>query len=173
MPTVIPTFVDRITAPPSADSNVKWRQSASASIWAQVHESPWIGVGFGRTTTFTVEDVSQSGLVIPREQSATQDAHNGYLWLLAGGGVVTLGSFGLLLLAYAYDIWRRLRSTRDPTARALLTWSAATLVSFLLISLSSPVLSSPPTLLGIWVLLLLPSVVRLEERPTPPRALRA
>jgi hypothetical protein len=78
---------------------------------------------------------------------------------------VTLGSFALLLAAFLYDAVRRFRGTSDRIEQALVVWACVTLFSFVLAFTSSPILSEAPVVLGIWTLLILPSVVpRPEER---------
>jgi hypothetical protein len=47
------TFVERITKSRANDPSYQWRVKARAAVWPQVKESPLIGVGFGRSTTFT------------------------------------------------------------------------------------------------------------------------
>lgn len=159
-PDLVPNLVDRVSASPRADANVQWRERASAAIWEQAESSPLIGVGFGKSSYLTVFDESQSGLILPRRETLGQHGHNSYLWLLAGGGLVTLGAFLLLVATYFVDTIRRLRRTRDLHERTLLVWCMAALIGFLIPGLSGPVLGGPPLLLCIWIVLLLPSIVQ-------------
>jgi O-antigen ligase len=162
------TLVERITKSPTHDANLQVRLKATAAIWPQVRESPIIGVGFGRETIFTVEQVDKYGFPVAQLSGTIgQDPHDSYVWLLAGGGIVCLGSFGLILLAFAFDGWRRVRGAADEYERLIVVWSAATLFVFLVNALAGPVLSTPEFLLMIWTLLLLPSIVPMRRPPRP------
>jgi hypothetical protein len=163
VPDLWPSFVNRISAPPTRDANVEWRVKANRAVLAQVRESPLVGVGFGRTSYFTVDVRSSSGLTVPQRIDIEQDPHNGYLFLLAGGGVVTLGAFLLVLAAFARDAVRRYRGNRDPVARLILLWCALLLFVFLFNAASGTMFESPFDLLTIWTLLVLPAVVPREQ----------
>jgi O-antigen ligase len=156
-------FVNRVTASPSTDANYQWRQRISGAIWDQVHESPVIGVGFGRNPEVTFVITGSRGLAHERRDTKGQEGHNGFLWLLAAGGIVTLGSFLLLLAAFFVDCWQRYRRAVDDVERTLLLFCALGLVVLLVPALAGSVLGNPSELLSIWVVLLLPSVVRRRE----------
>ena len=160
-PELVDAVSNRISAPPAADANVQWRVAASRAVFEQIREQPLVGVGFGREHSFFVETESESvpGLMVPVLQTGSQDPHNGFLYLWAGGGLAALASFALILLAFIWDAVRRLRSNPDPTARLVIIWAAATLGVFLATVASGTTLSSPVDLLTIWALLVLPAVV--------------
>jgi O-antigen ligase len=159
------TLVERITKSPSHDASFQWRVKAQAAVWPQVQESPLIGVGFGRSTTFTVEQVDQYGFTVGEvDQTIEQDPHNSYIWLLASGGILSLGSFLLILLVFGADALARLRASSDKYERALIIWTVATLFVLLLNVASGPVSGDPVQLLAIWTLLVLPSVVPRRAR---------
>jgi O-antigen ligase len=166
-PSVIPDFAQRVSADQSKDANVEWRVAANRTVWAQVHESPLIGVGFGRMTSFTWNVESSSGLLVPIRDQIGQDPHDGFLFVLAGGGIVTLVPFLLILVAYSVDAVRRLRSPLDRYERLIVIWSSATLFVFLLNSASGTEFESATDLLTIWVLLLLPSIAGRRRAPAP------
>lgn len=168
-PDIFPNLVDRVTASPSRDANVLWRERVRDAVWVQVHESPLIGVGFGKEAYAEMFAVSSSGLVISRRETVHQEGHNSYLWLLAAGGLVTLGAFLLLLGAYVVDWVGRLRRAIDDDERTILLFSLYALVLFLVPGLAGPVLGTAPVLLTVWVLLLLPTVVGARARPKLPR----
>jgi O-antigen ligase len=152
---VAPTFVDRLTPELGYDASVRWREEANKAILRQFHESPVIGVGFGRGATFTLNH---------EEWVIDQDPHNGYVYLLAGGGLLLLSSFLLLVLCYAFDTWRRLRSTERREERVLVIFSALFLLTILVNAGVEPLFTYPSILLTMWALLLLPTIVPLRAR---------
>lgn len=150
-PDLGPTLVSRLTGSPTTDLSVRWREEANRAVWAQVQESPLVGVGFGRESSFTLEGV---------RYVIGQDPHNSFTWLLAGGGVFSLGSFALVLLAFVGDAWRRLRRTSESRERLIIVWSGFALLVILVNTVAGPVLSADPSMLiAMWTLLLLPSIV--------------
>jgi hypothetical protein len=152
-PELWPTLRDRLVANPTTDTSVSWRERATRAVWAQVREAPIQGVGFGQQASFTVAGTrTQVG----------QDPHNQYLYLWAGGGLLLLGSFVLLLVAYLVEYWRRFRSgTR--LDRRFVFWSMALWFVFLVNSATGVVLTTPLFLLLFWILMLLPMLVRVGE----------
>lgn len=160
------TLIERVTASPARDPSFQWRVKARAAVWPQVRESPLIGVGFGRATTFTLQQVDKFGFPVAQvEETILQDPHNSYVWLLAGGGLLALASFILIVLAFARDAWIRARRTTDKYERLVVVWAAATLFVFLLNASTGPVFGDPVLLLSIWTLLLLPSCVVRSAEP--------
>jgi O-antigen ligase len=162
-PTLEPTFVNRVLKSNGSDVNVEWRQAAAGALWQQVHESPITGVGFGKSATFRFDGTLQT---------INQDPHDSFLYLLAGGGILTLCGFLLILLTFAADAVMRLRRATDPYQRLIVLWSMAMLFVFLVNAAASPVLSDPRMLLTIWAVMLLPSSIRpaVSERVTRMRA---
>jgi O-antigen ligase len=137
-----------------SDPSVAWRQDAVHVIWQQVRASPIVGVGFGKGGEFTLHGTTY---VI------TQDPHNSFVWLAAGGGFVLIALFACLILAYVKDVLRRLRVATH-VERVLLVWSVGTFVCFVLNALAGPLFSTPSSLLAVWAMFLLPQVT------TPPAA---
>ncbi len=169
-PSLEPTFVNRVLKSNGSDVNVQWRQAAAGALWQQVHESPITGVGFGESATFRFNGTLQT---------INQDPHDSFLYLLAGGGILTLCGFLLLLLTFAVDAVMRLRRATDPYQRLIILWSMAMLFAFLVNAATSPVLSDPRMLLTIWAVMLLPSsigpaadkaVTRMRAQTAAPRA---
>jgi len=158
-PTLVSTFVHRVTASPSTDTSANWRRKAVDAVWTQVRESPVTGVGFGRTTSFT----------IGRERiSITQDPHNQFIYLWAGGGLLLLGAFVLLLIVYlAESLDRFKRGTQEE--RRLVFWVVSLWFVFLVNSATGITLTSPPLLLVFWVLMVLPTIVRKRSETVPAR----
>jgi O-antigen ligase len=153
-PTLFPTFANRISAKPSTDTSVEWRQKAISAVWTQVRESPLTGVGFGRTASFEIEGA---------RTTITQDPHDQFIYLWAGGGLVLLASFVLLLLVYLIESWRRFRGgTREE--RRLIFWAVSVWLVFVVNSATGITLTSPSLLLTFWVLMVLPMIVRRQER---------
>ena len=52
---------------------------------------------------FYIDIPDSNGFLVPFRQELGQDPHNGYLFLLAGGGIAALASFLLVLGSYAVD----------------------------------------------------------------------
>jgi hypothetical protein len=164
------TLQDRVLTSQTEEANYLWRKNARAAIWEQVHRSPVIGVGFGKDETFTVRVANRAGLLISKQQAIGQQAHNSFLWMLAGGGIPVLGGWLLLLLISVYDSWRRFRGAVDDHERALIAWCVLSLLSFSVVALSEPVFAVSPILIGTWSLILLPTVVPLRDRRRPAEA---
>jgi O-antigen ligase len=158
-PDLLDSIGNRVSAAPATDENVQWRVKASRAVFEQIREEPVFGVGFGQVSSFFIDVQSSAGWRVPVYQESGQDPHNGFLYLWAGGGLAALGGFLLLIVVFVVDAVRRYRGNHDPTARLLLLWSGATLGAFLLNTASGTTFGSPPDLLCIWALLVLPSVV--------------
>jgi O-antigen ligase len=153
-PSFLPTLGDRITASPSTDTSAQWRLKANAAVWRQVREAPVQGVGFGRPASFDLDNV---------RVSVGQDPHNQFLYLWAGGGLLLLASFVLLLAVYLVESWLRFRGATQQE-RHLIFWCVAMSFVFLVNSFTGIVLTNAPLLLTFWVLLVLPMVVRRQRR---------
>jgi O-antigen ligase len=162
-PAVVESFVDRVSTPANSDSNVDWRVAANSAVLDQVREQPLIGVGFGRPTEFWTYEYSSNGYRVPVLVQIEQDPHNGYMFLLAGGGIVTLASFFLIVGVFLLDALRRYRGALDDVERTVILWTVATLFAFLFNAASGTTFSSPVDLLTIWALLVLPAVVPLRR----------
>lgn len=146
-PRVLPTLTHRLTASPSNDTSARWRQAAVDAVFAQVRESPVTGVGFGREASFELNGV---------RVTLHQDPHDQFIYLWAGGGLLLLGSFVALLLAYLRDVWRRLR-TAGGLSRLLTIWALSLWFVFVVNTASGIILTSENLLLSFWVLMLLPA----------------
>lgn len=169
-PNLVTSFEHRISASPSQDANVIWREKANAAVFEQVRENPVFGVGFGRTSSFTINVRSSSGFLVPIRQDIEQDPHNGYLFLLAGGGLFALASFLALLAVFAGDAVRRYRAHPPGSVeRLLIAWCGALLFCFLFEAASGTMFENTDDLLAMWALLVLPGVVALPSRPRPAR----
>lgn len=170
-PGFLESAVARATSAPASDANVQWRVEANSAVVEQVREQPLIGVGFGRTTEIFVEVVDPiTGIPTTQRVEIGQDPHNGYVLLLAGGGILTLAAFLLLLGVFAVDAARRYRRTDDPIARLLILWACATLFVFLVNAASGTSFANSINILTIWALLVLPAVVRpTSDRPAERR----
>jgi O-antigen ligase len=166
-PDLVDAVDHRLSAAPSTDANVQWRVRANRAVWEQIQEQPFVGVGFGRSSEFFVDVESSSGVRVPVRQEILQDPHNGYLLLWAGGGLVALGSFLLIVVVYAWDSVRRFRWNPDPIGRLIILWSAALLFAFLVNAASGTMFGSPPDILTIWALLVLPAVVPYRGESAP------
>jgi O-antigen ligase len=161
VPAFFPTLGDRITASPSTDTSAQWRREANAAVWRQVQEAPVTGVGFGLSASF----VTSNG-----RTRVGQDPHNQFLYLWAGGGLLLLGSFVVLLMIYLLESWRRFRSGTNEERR-LIFWAVSMCFVFVVNSLTGIILTQSDLLLAFWILLVLPMAVRrhppVEERLLP------
>ncbi len=160
-PELVTSFVERVSSPPTSDANVQWRVEANKAILAQVHEQPLVGVGFGRTSEFYIDIEDSDGFMVPFREELSQDPHNGYLFLLAGGGILTLVAFIALLVTFVFDVWRRYFRNREPAARTIVLWAALSLAPVLLNTAAAPTLGNPADILNMWVFLVVPAVVVL------------
>jgi len=88
----------------------------------------------------------------------TQDPHNSYLFLWAGGGILTLASFLLLFAIFLRDSWRRYRHQAD-LPRTLIVWCVAFWFCIALNTISEPWFTQANLLLTFWILMLLPITV--------------
>ena len=143
----LPGLTKRITT--TSDASVGWRRAANAAIWEQVQDSPIVGVGFGKGASFVV------GFA---RYDITQDPHNSYLFLWAGGGILALASFLLLFVIFLRDSWRRYQHQAD-LPRTLIVWCVAFWFCIALNTLSGPWLTQANVLLTLWILMLLPMTV--------------
>jgi hypothetical protein len=159
LPDLGPTLERRLT--PVRDNSVLFREESAKAIWRQVDENPALGAGFGRVDTFRFLNET-----IPLKQ----DSHNGYMYLLAGGGAFALGTFAILLAVFVWDAWRRLQGTDDPFERTIVIWAVLAAFTFLLNAGFGALFNAPTAMLTIWTLLLLPSVVPLRPRSEPAQA---
>jgi O-antigen ligase len=148
-PSFVPGIVHRALALNSSDPSIQWRQGAVAAIWAQVRENPIFGVGFGKGASFTVNFV---------RFNITQDPHDSYLFLWAGGGILALGSFLFLFLIFIRDSWRRYR-LQSELPQVLIVWCVSFWACIALNTLVEPQLTQPNSLLVLWILMLLPTIV--------------
>ena len=104
---------------------MQWRLRANRAVLEQFREQPLFGVGFGRRSEFFIEVENETtGLPALHRAEIGQDPHNGYVFLLAGGGILALGTFALLLGTFALDVVRRYRSSSDPRSRLILIWAS-------------------------------------------------
>ena len=160
-PEFVGSVSDRLFSAPETDANVQWRLEANRAVLDQVREEPLFGVGFGRSSHFFIEIPNETtGRSTFQRVDIGQDPHNAYVFLLAGGGILALGGFALLLATFGVDAARRYRSNRDPRARLIILWACATLFAFLLNAASGTSFARPDNILTIWALLVLPAVVR-------------
>lgn len=148
-PDLFPTLQARLAGTSTDDTAVQWRTRALDSAVAGVRKEWVTGVGFGRVSRF---ELNRQVITI------RGDPHNSYAYLLAGGGVLALGSFLLLCGTYLVDSLRRLRRA-DAEGQALLIWSVATWLAFMINAATGPILADAEMLMTVWVLMALPSIV--------------
>ena len=109
----------------------------------------------GLRTTVTFE-------IAGERVTTAADPHNQFLYLWAGGGLLLLGSFVLLLVVYLLDSRGRFKiATRED--RRLIFWAVSFWFLFVVNSMTGIVLTTPPLLLVFWILMVLPMIVRPGE----------
>jgi O-antigen ligase len=153
-PGFVPRVTTRLTTVSSDDASIRWRQAANRAIWGQVQENPTFGVGFGKGATFVVDRA---------RWDITQDPHDSYLFLWAGGGIVTLGSFLILFAVFLLDSWRRYRFQPELN-RMLIAACVSIWFCFAVDALTEPRLTQANSLLALWVLMLLPTTVPYRSK---------
>ena len=153
-PGFVPRVVTRLTTVHGNDPSIGWRQAANRAIWRQVQENPTFGVGFGKKATFVVDRT---------RWEITQDPHDSYLFLWAGGGFLTLGSFLLLYVVFLADSWRRYRFQPE-LPRALIAACVSIWFCFAADTLTEPRLTQANSLLALWTLMVLPTTVPYATR---------
>jgi len=151
-PTVVPTIQSRLSGTSTNDGAIVWRERARKSVLQGVDKEWLTGVGFGRVTEFEM-----TGQIIKLHG----DPHNSFIFLLAGGGVLALGSFLVLCGTYVVDAFRRLRRA-TAEGQALIAWSLSTWFAFMINALAGPIFTVPELVMTIWILTALPSVVPLR-----------
>jgi hypothetical protein len=146
-PALLRSVVSRAMAVTAVhDRNVQWRLIENRAVGAQIQDSPWVGNGLGRTYLF---DWSRYG-VAPYRKSYI---HNAYFWYVHRLGIVGMGLFVWLALAFLLP-WMRARATLptdDPWLLGLVYGGRVLFVSLLVVSITSPRLSDrlSVTVLGL------------------------
>jgi O-antigen ligase len=153
-PGFVPRVMTRVTAVTNQDASIRWRQAANRAIWGQVQENPTFGIGFGKGATFVVDRA---------RFDITQDPHDSYLFLWAGGGFVTLGAWLILYIVFLGDCWRRSRFQPE-LPRMLIAACVSIWFCFAADALTEPRLTQANSLLALWVLMLLPTTVPYRSR---------
>lgn len=157
-PDLITTFSERLSTPASQDSSVLWRTYAYRAVLSGVDEERLLGVGFGRTTSFSINN---------QPNYIAGDPHNGYIYVYAGGGLLALGALILLILTHLGEVVRRWRWA-DDDGRTLIAFSFSLWLLFMGHAASEPVFTEPQMIMTIWIAMLLPALV--VRRPEHVRA---
>jgi O-antigen ligase len=150
-PSLGSTFAARLTGHVGTDTAVVQRQRKFHAALEGFGDDPILGLGFGRPVHFTAIDRS----II----TFSGDPEDSYIYVLAGGGIVALGSLIVLMLAFFGDTFWRVRGIAGEE-RALVVFSASLAFVFFVNALSGPILSDPELMLMLWILMLLPATVR-------------
>ena len=162
-PDLVATFTERLSTPASQDSSVQWRANAYRAVLSGVDEERLLGVGFGRTTSFSLNN---------QPNYITGDPHNGYIYVYAGGGLLALSALILVMFVYLWEVARRWRWA-DDDGRTLLALSLAMWVLFMGHAASEPVFTEPQMVLTIWIATLLPALVTKRQSPSPMKRSRS
>lgn len=137
-PAILRSVVSRALAVTAVeDRNVQWRLIENRAVGRQIEQSPWVGNGLGKEYLF---DWSRYG-VAPYFKTYI---HNDYYWFAHRLGIIGLGLFLWLVIAYLVP-WMRLRATLprdDPWLLGLVYGGRAMFVSLLVVSVTSPRLSA-------------------------------
>ena len=140
------------------------RPADQASIYAaeqsgtsyQIDE-PLLGLGFGRETQYVWQGVYYR---------VKGDPDNSYVFLLAGGGILALGGFLLLLWGFVRDAFSRLRSAVG-TDRGLVIWALSAWFILAVNFAMAPFLPRPKIVLSFWAVMLVPALVRKARKERP------
>jgi O-antigen ligase len=147
LPPQVATFERRIFNSTAQDPDIQWRAKAAAAELSGIGGHLFSGFGFGRVAYFTLDNTFVPVL--------GGDPHDGFLYLLAGGGVLALGSFILVLAAAGGALFRRaLRA--PPDDMTVLLWAAGFLLIYVLNFATEPVLSQAQFMPTLWILLGIP-----------------
>jgi hypothetical protein len=159
-PNLGPSLQARLTGKLGNDSALVTRKHKIDATLHGYQKTPWLGFGFGRPVTYTSVDRSR--------QTFSGDPENSYVYLLAGGGLLALLAWGGLSLAFVSDAARRFRRAVG-TERRLVLWSTATWFVFSVNAVTGPILTADPSLLlTLWIVMLLPALIGVEERAALP-----
>jgi O-antigen ligase len=150
-PSLGSTIANRFTGRLGNDTAVIQRQRKYKAALEGFGKEPVLGLGFGRPVQFISIDRSV--------QSFSGDPENSYIYVLAGGGYLALGSLLLLIVVFFGDVVRRLR-TAEGEERALIIFGASFAFILFVNALSGPILSDPGLMLMLWIAMLLPAVAR-------------
>jgi O-antigen ligase len=153
-PTLWPTLEARLSGNVTTDPSLIGRERQAHAALQGIGKERFLGLGFGRTVHYTAIDRS--------DRTFSGDPQNSYVYLLAGGGALALGSFIVLVLAFYRDSLRRLRNTTHE-GRVVVAFSMALAFVFFVNASTGPVLSVAPFVLTIWIAMLLPTVVARPE----------
>lgn len=153
-PTLAPTLTSRIASSPGTDINVEFRNRGREVALAGIDQHLLTGFGFGRPVRFVFLGV---------ERDLTGDPHNSYVYILVGGGLLALGALLGVMLAFVYDLLRRLRRAVG-VEQTLLIWSLCFWFALMVNALAEPILTDATLLMTIWILMLIPWSVPLRSR---------
>ena len=153
-PNLVSTLTERVSTPASQDTSVQWRQLAYQAVLSGTSEEPALGIGFGRTTSFSINSMPNT---------ITGDPHNGFIYVFAGAGAIGVAALIGLLLTFAAGAARRWRDARGD-ARTLVSWCFCTWLLVIVHAASEPVFTTPSLIIVLWIAMALPSIVPLRPR---------
>lgn len=156
-PSLGTTLASRLTGHVGTDAAVVQRQRKFHAALEGFGDNPILGLGFGRPVHFTAIDLTV--------QTFSGDPEDSYIYVLAGGGILALGSLLVLILAFFGDTFWRVRGMVGEE-RALIIFAASLAFVFFVNALAGPILSDPGLMLMVWILMLLPATVRREREAT-------
>jgi O-antigen ligase len=160
-PAPVASFEKRIFDTNSQDPEILWRAQAADAMLSGLDSHLLTGFGFGRSPFFTIEDTYV--------QVQGGDPHDGFIYLLSGGGIFALASFlGVLFIGFR----RLMRRTAGAPAEdsLVLWWSGAFLVVYLFNVATLPVISIVFFMPTLWILLGVPFASRMRAPDQTPNA---
>ncbi len=86
--------------------SVDMRGSFAYVSWLMFQDRPWFGFGFGQFPTAKLDYLSDRSSDLPLEQIRGYVHHNTYLSLLTETGLIGLGLFIAILIAWSRRAWR-------------------------------------------------------------------
>jgi O-antigen ligase len=138
----------------SADPSVEVRYDKWRIVWAQLHEHPFLGTGFGYPATYT-SNIGGDNFV----RAYVDDPENTHLWLWARMGTVGFAAWVAFNVVMLLTLLGSVHAAA-PAARTAALWGAGILVVVWAGMAFSPVSAFGSTLLLYWLGVALAPVAR-------------
>ena len=129
---VIPSIQERLLslANPQQDLAINDRIRFQADSFAIGLEHPLLGIGYGRGRL--KEALRENYKGTENENDPIWHAHNVYIDLFAGTGLLGLGAFLWLLWGCLYKLWRKIFQEQDPAMRMMSISILVALIAFII-----------------------------------------
>jgi putative inorganic carbon (hco3(-)) transporter len=129
---VVPSIQERLlsVANPQQDAAINDRIRFQTDSFALGLEHPLWGIGYGRGRLKEALREVYEGT--ENENDPIWHAHNVYIDVFAGTGLLGLGSFLWLLWGCLYQLWRKIFQEQDPTVRMMSISILASVTAFII-----------------------------------------